>query len=381
MSKFKITLTTGLAMFAMFFGSGNLVFPLKIGMQTTDHYMLAGSGLLLTGVMVPFLGLFSMIIYQGNKDEYFGLLGKWAPFTLSLLMLSLLGPFGVVPRCIIVAYGGISLLWPKIPFALFSAVFSLAIITAIWQRNKFIPIIGKWLAPFKIAGIILIIIAAIKQSPSLVPITNSSNPILIGLTEGYQTMDLLAAFFFSITIIEYLRGICATKEEAVKISCAASMIGASLIGIIYIGFVALGAYYAPYLAKATPEQYLAIIANLTLGKHSTAILAITMFLACLTTAASLSRLFAEFLQKDLAKNVINWPIAILITIVISFLLSLTGFAAISRLLGTILEYIYPSLIILAITSMLYKYTEFKSIKQSFWACIILALTYKLLFVN
>jgi len=378
MSKFKITLTTGLAMFAMFFGSGNLVFPLKIGIQTTDQYLLACLGLIITGVTVPFLGLFSMIIYQGNRDKYFGLLGKRAPFILSLLMLSLLGPFGVVPRCIIVAYGGVSLLWPELPFILFSAIFSFAILGAIWHKNKFIPIIGKWLGPFKIAGIVLIIIAAIKQSPPLTATNNPTNPILIGLTEGYQTMDLLAAFFFSITIIEYLRTICATKEEALKISLSASIIGASLIAIIYLGFIALGAYYSPYLSEIKPEQYLATIAYLTLGKYATLILAITMFLACLTTASSLSRLFAQFLRQDIAKNKISWQSAIGVTIVISFLLSLTGFDAIYKILGTLLQYIYPALIVLAITSILHKYIEFKLIKQSFWASILIALIYQLL---
>lgn len=377
MSKFKITLTTGLAMFAMFFGSGNLVFPLKIGMHTTDQYMLASIGLIITGVMVPFLGLFSMILYQGNKEEYFGLLGKWAPFTLSLLMLSLLGPFGVVPRCIIVAYGGISLVWPGTNFALFSMAFSFAIIIAIWQKNIFIPIIGKWLAPFKIAGIILIIIAAVYQSPPLITSTQSTSPLMLGLVEGYQTMDLLAAFFFSITIIEYLRGVASSKEEVVKISVAASIIGAILIGTIYIGFVALGAYYAPHLLQIKPEQYLAVIAHLTLGKYAAIILAITMLLACLTTASSLSRLFAEFLQKDIARGKISWNMAVLATMAISYLLSLVGFSGISWLLGVILECMYPALIMLAATSILCKYTRFKLVKQSFWLSIMLVLIYSI----
>jgi LIVCS family branched-chain amino acid:cation transporter len=121
MSKFKISLTIGLAMFAMFFGYGNLVFPIKIGMHVADKYALASMGLIITGVIVPILGLLSMVVYQGDRVKYFGLLGKWAPFTLTLLMLSLLGPFGVVPRCIIVAYGGISLLWPSLSLIIFSS--------------------------------------------------------------------------------------------------------------------------------------------------------------------------------------------------------------------------------------------------------------------
>lgn len=370
MNKIKISLTTGLAMFAMFFGSGNLVFPLKLGMQAGDQYLLASTGLVLTGIIVPFLGLFSMIVYQGDKDKYFGLLGKFAPFILSLLILSLLGPFGVVPRCIIVAYGGISLLLPETNFAIFSFIFCLCIIASILKRNKFIPIIGKFLAPFKILGIVLIIMAAIYQSPKLINSNPVQNPIILGLHGGYQTMDLLAGLFFSITIIEYLRSVASSKEEAVKLSISSSIIAASLIGVIYIGFIVLGSFYGSSLAKASPEQYLAVIANLTLGKYAALILAITMFLSCLTTAASLTRLFAEFLQKDITKGKINWNISILFSTAISYFLSLIGFQAISNLLGAILEFLYPALITLSVTSILSHYFNFKFVKHSFWLSII-----------
>ena len=132
----------------------------------------------------------------------------------------------------------------------------------------------------------------------------------------------------------------------------------------------LGSFYAPSLAEARPEQYLAVIANLTLGKYAALILAITMFLSCLTTAASLSKLFAEFLQKDIAKEKINWNISILLTIAISYFLSLIGFQAISKLLGMILEFLYPALITLSVSSILFQYFKFKFIKQSFWLTII-----------
>ena len=378
MYKFKIILTTGLAMFAMFFGSGNLVFPIKLGIDSGSQYPIASLGLILTGVVVPFLGLISMIFYQGDRNRYFGLLGRWAPLTLSLLILSLLGPFGVVPRCIIVAYGGISLIWPEIPLILFSAVFSVTIILIIWHKSKLVPIIGKILGPFKIGGIIIIIIAAVSQSPYLVDTVIVENPLSIGLFQGYQTMDLLAAYFFSITIMEYLRSINSNREEVLKTSLAASVVGASLISIVYLGFVTLGAYYASYLVDKGPEQYLAVIATLTLGKNAAIIVAVTMFLACLTTAATLSKLFAELLYHDLVKERISWPLSIIITIIISFLLSLIGFTAISQVLGMILEYIYPALIALSVSSILKQYMDFIPVKLIFWGTIVMSVALELI---
>ena len=105
----------------------------------------------------------------------------------------------------------------------------------------------------------------------------------------------------------------------------------------------------------------------------------TKLVACLTTLSSLSWLFAGFLCKGIAKSKTSWQIAIGIMVVISFLLSLTGLAAISKVLGSILQYIfYPALIVLAITSILCKYIWFKSIQQLFWASITAALIYRLL---
>lgn len=377
MSKMTTILITGLAMFSMFFGSGNLVFPLSIGMKTGGNFLSAAGGLMITGIMVPFLGLISMILYQGNRTKYFSLLGNWAPFLLTLFLLSLLGPFGVVPRCIIVAFGGFNLLWHKVPLAVFSGVFLLVTLAIIWHKNTLIPILGKWLTPFLVMGVALIIVAALFYAPDL-SLNNSQNSFSIGLREGYQTMDLLAAFFFSITIIEHLRKLIKSESEVIKMGLMASIVGAGLLAIVYFAFVALGAYYAPYLVKADPAQYLAIITTVTLGKHALAIATVTIILACLTTAVALVSLFAEFLQQDIAKNKISRTTAIVITLSISFLLSLTGFTALSKFLALILEYLYPALIAFAVCSMVQRLTEIKLVKPTFWLTVAAAWGYKLL---
>lgn len=373
MSPIKIAFISGLAMFAMFFGSGNLVFPILIGAKTTDQYLLASLGIFLTGVVVPFLGLFSMTIYEGNKDVYFGLLGKWAPFLLSLFILSLIGPFGVIPRCIVVSYGGMSLLYPEIPLYIFSIFFLLIAFLILLRKNKIVPIIGKWLGPIKIIAIILIIVAAIIQSPKLVVKENFENPLILGLTQGYQTMDLLASFFFSITIIQYLLTVCSSKEKMLKISFFASVIGGSLIAIVYLGFIYLGAYYSSELQNIKPEQYITTIADLTLGDYAAVIVAFTIFLSCLITAASLLKLFAEFLKTDVLKDKISWNSSIIISMIISFVISLTGFTNIATLLHLILVYLYPALITLSITAILAKYYNFKWIKETFWGTLLISI--------
>ena len=48
----------GFSIFTMFFGSGNLVFPLQIGYQSGSHWLAGFAGLFLTGIVLPFMGLF-----------------------------------------------------------------------------------------------------------------------------------------------------------------------------------------------------------------------------------------------------------------------------------------------------------------------------------
>src|SRR5262245_8338583 len=104
-----LIISTGFALFSMFFGSGNLVFPLVVGKESGGHYLLATLGIFLTGVVVPFLGVIAMMLYKGDNQKFFGSMGKPATFWFPLIALSLMGPFGVLARCITVAHGSFRL--------------------------------------------------------------------------------------------------------------------------------------------------------------------------------------------------------------------------------------------------------------------------------
>ncbi|MBS0185314.1 MAG: branched-chain amino acid transport system II carrier protein, partial [Proteobacteria bacterium] len=292
---------------------------------------------------------------------------------VSFLILSLLGPFGVVPRCILVAYGGIKVLYPHVSLAGFSAFFSLIMLGIIWQENKIVPIIGKFLGPLKIGAILMIIFFAFINIDPLETTPPQINPFFQGIKEGYQTMDLLAAFFFSITIVEYLRKIMVNTKDMLKISLYSALLGGALIAAIYTCFVILGAYYADSLKFLKPEEYLASITLISLGKHATFVIAFTMFLACLTTAATLSRLFSEFLSQDIFRHKVSYKYATLLTLSISFLFSLMGFSSITSLLGIILQNMYPALIMLMMTSFLYKYRQINIVKESFWITLVISI--------
>ena len=80
---------TGFALFSMFFGSGNLVFPITVGQESEGHYLLAAFGILFTGVAVPFLGVLGMMLYKGDIYSFFNCFDKKGTFLFSFLALSL----------------------------------------------------------------------------------------------------------------------------------------------------------------------------------------------------------------------------------------------------------------------------------------------------
>lgn len=373
----KVVLTAGLAMFSMFFGSGNLVFPLMVGTQAMDKMGYAMLGLLITGVIVPFLGLIGVILYAGNKAKYFAAIGKKPAFILMFIILAMLGPFGAIPRCIMVAYGGISLFAPHFPCWLFSALFCLTTLGFLWNPNRIIPIIGLYLTPLFLIGIIIISIGGLFFSDMIIPIGQLSGreAFGIGLTGGYQTMDLLTAFFFAATTITYLKKSVSSRNtnKLFKMSLIASLIGIGSVGIIYMGFVALGAKHAGALMLVHPEQMLATIAGNVLGPIAIPMVAFIIVIACLTTAVILGVLFAEFIQEDISQERLGRRQAVIVTLGISCLISLIGFDSLRLLMGNVLEVAYPALIVLTIANIVCKIWRVPYFGQwGFWLTTIMS---------
>ncbi|MCX7343056.1 MAG: branched-chain amino acid transport system II carrier protein [Proteobacteria bacterium] len=81
----------GFSIFAMFFGSGNLVFPMQIGSQCLNLWQVGFLGLLLSGIIIPFAGVFAIKRYHASYDQFFKELGFGANIIIPLILLSLLG--------------------------------------------------------------------------------------------------------------------------------------------------------------------------------------------------------------------------------------------------------------------------------------------------
>lgn len=376
MSHTRLILTAGFAMFAMFFGSGNLVFPIVIGAETLDHFPYSTFGLLLTGVFVPFLGLLSLIYQRGDRHAFFAPLGKYTAFFLTLTILGLLGPFGVVPRCIIVAHGGIDLLFPSLSLPVFSAVFCILLALLAWRPTRIIQIIGARLTPLLMLSTAILIILGLTYSHPIAPYNTSKlQAFFNGLFQGYQIMDLLASFFFSSAIYAFIHR--SLKEEKtsiiVPLAIKASLLGALLLALVYGGFVFLGAKFAPDLQGIAAEQLIVKIASILMGPYAIPVIATLIVLACLTTALILADLFSQFMYREIFKQKIPEQLCLIVTLSLSFGISLLGFGALAKWLAFLLNYAYPALIAYTVAMIIHSKTTKLKPAYFFWGVLILVI--------
>jgi LIVCS family branched-chain amino acid:cation transporter len=349
-------LTVSLALFAMFFGAGNIIFPLALGQIALDKTPWGLSGLLLTAVVMPFMGILAMFRCQGQINLFFNILGKIPGLIIALLIISLLGPLGAVPRCIALAHSTLLLSFPNISLILFSASACLLIFLFAYRENRLLKLLGYFLSPLKISLLILIIIKGFTEAPEAMLISKNQSEtsyFLYGLTQGYNTMDLLAAFFFAPIIISSLSG----SEKNSRFMLITCTIGAILLATVYIGFCYLAYLYSHELNGIPSDQLLGVIALKILGPYAGLIVSLTVTFACLTTAIALIAAFTNFLHKEILKKSDRIPI-LFISLVTTFGITTLQFQGIARFLNPVLEICYPGLILLTFYNLFRPITSY-----------------------
>ncbi|QRN04936.1 hypothetical protein GH742_14285 [Legionella sp. MW5194] len=354
MPHYKSIFVYGFAIFAMFFGSGNLVFPLEIGHAAGGSWVYGFFGLLLTGIFLPLAGLFVIKLHHGDYRAFFNGAGKLVGGLLPLLMLALLGSFGVVPRCITVAYGSMSYLIPQIHLLPFSLFFCLVTFLCCLDDRIMVKILGKWMSPVLIITLLILIGMAVIQSPDTTQALKPSISLTNGFLTGYQTMDLFAAFFFSALIFNQIQQQFpnADQGDIIRFAIKPSLLGASLLALVYLGFVYMGAHYQALLEHVKPELMLPAIAANTLGSRATLIMGVAMFFSCLTTAVALNNLFARYLHSSLKLSENRFPFLLAGTTLTSFIVSLLDFRGIAAFLAPVLEMTYPGVIALTLLGLI-----------------------------
>src|SRR5690606_31203584 len=98
MKKKQDIVTIGFALFAMFFGAGNLLLPPFIGLQVGDHTLITIIAFSLTGIILPFLGILSIVKSGNNIYDLGNRIHPWIAPILGTIIMLCIGPLIAIPR-------------------------------------------------------------------------------------------------------------------------------------------------------------------------------------------------------------------------------------------------------------------------------------------
>jgi LIVCS family branched-chain amino acid:cation transporter len=144
----------------------------------------------------------------------------------------------------------------------------------------------------------------------------------------------------------------------------ASLIGGGLLALIYIGMSFVTAMHGthPLVIAARPDQLIGAVSLAILGKQAGIIAVLATALACLTTAISLTVIFAEFLQKHIFKNKVHYVMCVVLTLLVTFFMSLLSFSGIMKLILPVIIVFYPVFIVLSLLNIGHKLFGWNVIK-------------------
>lgn len=370
----KQLLSTGLAIFSMFFGAGNLIYPVIVGLHSGQYTGIGLCGFIITAMLLPLIGLVAMVLYDGDYETFFGQLGKnigdWCIATCMLIM----GPLIAIPRVVTLSHTMIAPFLPWQPLKTISpissfvfSIFFLGITyIATYRKNNIVAILGNIVSPLLFGSLAIIIIKGLMSPGEFVTIPHI-HPFYVFVTNvlrGYQTLDLLSALFFASIIIKILKQTTVTSTKKLAYLCLkAGLLGVFLLMMIYVGVGYLSAYHSTGLVSTNPGELFGLIALRVLGTQGAAITAIAVIMACLSTSIALCAVVGEYIQKKWFQDKINFATALAIVIVASLPLSIYGLSFVLELTGGIIIYVgYPALIALTFVNILHKIIPIKAIK-------------------
>ena len=341
-------LTVGFAVFTMFFGAGNMVLPLQLMQRWSDSWLSAFMGFCVTAVLFTLLGLLGSVLVQGDIKRFFAPLGFVAGLGLQIVLIAIEGPFGIVPRSLIVAYGGVETVWPNLNMYVFYLVSCIILYYFALNKHRIVKIIGNILTPMMLTFLFIIVISSyfsygIKDIHSS---SFNSSAFNDGLSEGYLTYDLPGALYFTTIAMVYLTAISSKKEDILSNGIKSSFVSAILLISVYGLFIYLGLTHHELLKNTPPELILPTIVRGSLGPTFSFIFATLIFLACSTTAVAAVTIWADFIHFYFPK--FNYKAILGVSLTIAFIVSSLGFTHLMKLLGPVLNLIYPVLILLTI---------------------------------
>ena len=351
-------------LFGLFFGAGNLIFPVHMGQMAGSNVWPAILGFLVTGVGLPLLGVAALGISRSSGlFELGSRVGKPYSMFFTCALYLTIGPFFAIPRCANTAFTvGLENILPEgsnvqLCLFLFSLVFFGFALFFSLRPGKILVWVGKILNPgFLLFLAILVVVAMLNPSATVAEVVPegdyATQSFFTGFLEGYNTMDALASLAFGIVVVRVINGLGVEEPNEVASSTVKSGIfSCTFMAVIYIAITIVGTQSRGLFAtSANGGIALAQIAQHYLGNVGLIILACTVTLACLKTSVGLITSCAETFSGLFAKGP-SYKLWTIIFSVASFLFANIGLNGIISYSIPVLMFLYPLAITLILLSL------------------------------
>lgn len=358
---FSELLTVSSLLFGLFFGAGNLIFPVHLGQMAGSNVWLAILGFVITGVTIPILGVAALGI-SGKKNlvEMSESVGKKYSIFFTCLTYLTIGPFFAIPRCCTTPYtvGMVGIFGEsRLNLAIFSLVFFSIVLFFSLKPQGILTWVGKILNPIFLVCLGVLLFAALIKPGGEISMFKPSEAYVQGaffkgFIEGYGTMDGIASLAFGVIVITTVQGLGIMESKAIRNNTIKAGIFAGLLMAIIYGLITLMGAQSLGYTDLSENGGIALgdISNHYFGSVGTIILALIIGFACLKTAIGLvtscSEIFVAMFPNSMGYR--GW--AILFT-AFSFLVSNVGLTAIITYSVPVLVFIYPLCITIILLSL------------------------------
>ena len=362
----KETIVVASTLFGMFFGAGNLIFPVHLGQMAGSNSWPAILGFCITAVSIPILAVAA--IGNTHSADLFELSSKvtgWYGLIFTTLLYLTIGPFFAIPRCATVSFTtGLEPMLSESSIRLgqlfFTFVFFAVVMFFSLKPSGITIWIGKIINPIFLVFLgILVVVALLNPGAPVSQIepveSYVSGAFFNGFLEGYGTMDAIAGLAFGIVIINVVRGLGIEKDNDVaRETLKAGIFTGILMALIYVLTIIMGAQ-SRGLFELSDNGGIALtqISGHYLGGFGMIILALTITFACLKTAIGLVTSCSEMFIKIFPGKLSYRGWAILFT-VFSFAVSNVGLTAIISYAIPFLMLLYPLVTVLIVLALIEK---------------------------
>ena len=354
------TIIIGFALFAIFFGAGNLIFPPYLGVTAGENWGIATLAFLISDPLLSIIAVMVVAALGGSALNVGRRVHPLFASALAAICVLLIGPIFAVPRTGASTHEiFVQSYFPSAPQWITSLVFFGIVLWITYQENSVMDAIGKYLTPILLVILFCIFVAAIIQPDATFAQTDGTGLFAQGFKEGYQTMDVLGApLLAGVVMKDITRRGYLNKKDQFGMMFGVGIVAFILLALVYSTLAYSGASMSTVIdSTAQRAAMLTTIVKNLLGSWGQLAMGLAVCFACLTTAIGLTTTCGQYFE-EVSKGKISYKKTILVTVAVEFIISLVGVDSLINLAVPVLTFIFPIMIALILFSAFDQYIPY-----------------------